>query len=221
MIQLKKIEEIAPMDDVITETITGIFSVLSDDTTYPLVADFIKSDNNQYLTLDIDYLLQHSSHKYLSSFTQKFYEKVNEDVNTLFGAIATMVYQRFGVKWKKIWDALNTTYKPLENYSMKDVRTPDITRQIDGNDSISTDAKTGIYGYNSVADVPSSTSEGTQENENSRTETETGTETTERTGNIGVTTSQQMLQSEFEVRKYDFYNMMYDDIDSILCLKSY
>ena len=53
------------------------------------------------------------------------------------------------------------------------------------------------------------------------TDKESGTRTIERHGNIGVTTSQQMLQSEFEVRKYDFYKMIYSDIDSILCLKTY
>lgn len=42
-----------------------------------------------------------------------------------------------------------------------------------------------------------------------------------RKGNIGVTTSQQMLQSEIELRKTDFYKIVYEDIDNILTLKIY
>ena len=39
-----------------------------------------------------------------------------------------------------------------------------------------------------------------------------------RSGNIGVTTSQQMLQSEIELRQWNFYNMIMNDIDEIMCL---
>lgn len=42
-----------------------------------------------------------------------------------------------------------------------------------------------------------------------------------RHGNIGVTTSQQMLLSEIEVRKWNFYNSVFEDIDTILCLPIY
>ncbi|WP_407416481.1 hypothetical protein, partial [Methanobrevibacter sp.] len=61
----------------------------------------------------------------------------------------------------------------------------------------------------------------TEENTNEKVSTHTGTETTRRFGNIGITTSQQMLQQELEVRKYDFYKMIYKDIDSVLCLSIY
>ena len=58
-------------------------------------------------------------------------------------------------------------------------------------------------------------------NETSRTSTHTGTEKLQRAGNIGVTTSQQMLESEFKVRQYDFYKELYNDIDSVMCLMIY
>lgn len=41
------------------------------------------------------------------------------------------------------------------------------------------------------------------------------------TGNIGVTTSQQMLQSELELRKYMFYEEMFNDIDEMLTIGVY
>lgn len=73
----------------------------------------------------------------------------------------------------------------------------------------------------------------TKENETTNTNTKNGTETNEysdtekvdetkkehtrtlrRHGNIGVTTSQQMLESELKLREYNFYNKIFADIDS-------
>ena len=42
-----------------------------------------------------------------------------------------------------------------------------------------------------------------------------------RAGNIGVTTSQQMLESELQIRKNIFIETVMNDIDSIMCLKIY
>ena len=49
------------------------------------------------------------------------------------------------------------------------------------------------------------------------TYTHTGTETLERSGNIGVTTSQQMLESELKLRAlYNMVYIIYDDVDKVL-----
>lgn len=42
-----------------------------------------------------------------------------------------------------------------------------------------------------------------------------------RSGNIGVTTSQQMLQSELEIRVYDYFESIYKDIDKVLTIAIY
>ena len=42
-----------------------------------------------------------------------------------------------------------------------------------------------------------------------------------RTGNIGVTTSQQMLESELNIRAYRFFEKMFADIDSLIALRVY
>lgn len=53
----------------------------------------------------------------------------------------------------------------------------------------------------------------------------TGSNSQERTltraGNIGVTTSQQMLQSERELWMWSFFNTVFEDIDKMLCLSVY
>lgn len=42
-----------------------------------------------------------------------------------------------------------------------------------------------------------------------------------RSGNIGVTTSQQMIASERELWRWNFFNIVFRDIDSVLCLPIY
>lgn len=42
-----------------------------------------------------------------------------------------------------------------------------------------------------------------------------------RSGNIGVTSSQQLLQSEIELRKWLYFNSVFNDIDTILTLSIY
>lgn len=48
-----------------------------------------------------------------------------------------------------------------------------------------------------------------------------GTVELTRTGNIGVTTTQQMLQSERDLRMWDYYEVLYSDIDSVLAVGIY
>lgn len=42
--------------------------------------------------------------------------------------------------------------------------------------------------------------------------------TTQRSGNIGVTTSQQLLQSEISLWKWNFYKSVFDDVDTYMAL---
>lgn len=63
---------------------------------------------------------------------------------------------------------------------------------------------------------------GTQTFRDTGTDTNTRNYTLTRTGNIGVTTSQQMIQSERELWLWDyFYNVVFPDIDRILTLPIY
>ena len=63
---------------------------------------------------------------------------------------------------------------------------------------------------------------GTQTNAESGTDTHTRNYTLTRSGNIGVTTSQQMIQSERDLWKWNFYrDVVFPDIDSMLTLMIY
>lgn len=51
--------------------------------------------------------------------------------------------------------------------------------------------------------------------------TVTDTSTLTRAGNVGVTTTQQMLQSEFELWKWNFFTQVFEDTDKYLALSVY
>lgn len=210
----RKIENVVDVDDLLNDAY-GLFKVLSDNTTYPLLTGIVTATN--YNILDVDYLLNHSYKKYLSGIANLFYDKSNEDIASTLTSIAVILYQRFGDKWKKIWDAMTTAYNPLENYSMTEKETIDYTRT----PNITTDSGSNgdVSAFNEDTFNPSTKT--TTKTTETGTDRNAGSKDTTRSGNIGVTTSQQMLESEIEIRQKNFYTMMYNDIDSILCLKTY
>ena len=226
--------DVISFDYIIETTNVEFFDLLSNETNYPLVHSFINNDSKQ--NLRIDYFGGYSADKYVSPLLEKIYDYRVGNVQKISESLAPLIYQRFGAKWKKIYDALMQEYNPLENYSMEEIRTPDLTFEETQNESSNietereTSASTSYKGFNANDPVLVSKTDGNEnattsgaklDNEISKETTHTGTETLTRAGNIGVTTSQQMLESEFKVRQYDFYKMMYNDIDSLLCLSVY
>lgn len=122
--------------------------------------------------------------------------------------------------------------------------TPDITRgkttsaKSDFTVTTNSGTATDVYGFNSNSPVPQGESAGistvttqgdadknvTTENETetgTRTERETGTRTLTRSGNIGVTTSQQMLESEIKLWEWNFYETVFKDVDTVLTVPKY
>lgn len=166
-------------------------------------------DSTTAETLDMDYYLNHSGEKYISPITAKLYE--NDD-STYLTKLASLIVLKYSDKWNKLYKAFfEDEYNPIENYSM--------VEEENANTSItnSTTGKNNIYGFNTTSEdgvpqdnssVESTTSGDFDDNHRKLT----------RSGNIGVTTSQQMLQSEIELRQWNFYNMIMNDIDDVMCL---
>lgn len=99
----------------------------------------------------------------------------------------------------------------------KDNNYTDGTRTLDSSES-ETETETGTRtNIGSESLTESETGTRSHSSSDSETETETGTRTLTRSGNIGVTTSQQMLQSELELRKFDFMEEVFKCFDRILC----
>ena len=155
-------------------------------------------------------------------------ESNNQTISDLLKHVAEVAYKRFGANWESIYNAyFATEYEPLENYSMTQTRTPLLdttnTTTRKQNTQVVTSGDTSIVPYNS--DTPTLT--GTSNGESTTTEAkdaneietqinERGTDTLTRHGNIGVTTSQQMLQSEIDLRRLDFQKLIFNDIEKIM-----
>lgn len=215
---------------------------------FPSTLLFLNSENVKQI--DNAFFI-HSGKKLLS--TQFIDIKEMSNVDTAMSKMAKTIVLQFGENWNKIYTAyFETNYKPLENYSMIEEETPNLTESIThsktGNNKTSTqtninstnsnDGNQSTYGFNGTTAVPTNTqsTNGTSnvtgnENDNynkvvideseTSQKTNTGNRQLTRSGNIGVTTSQQMLESEIKLREFDFYTKVFDDIDSILCSQIY
>lgn len=124
-----------------------------------------------------------------------------------------------------------------------ETRTPDIDRSREDTETVTPrvgrTTTNEIQGFNSIDYSPANRENISQTGEDITrtvsTDTESGTETIEhsgrdidnktheitRTGNIGVTTSQQMLQSEREVWQWNFTQWLFKTLDSVLALDIY
>lgn len=127
-----------------------------------------------------------------------------------------------------------------------ETETPDLTEERTPNLTTATD--NSVYGFNSFNPVPSdgqsvgetgtdtTTKTGTNEREYDLTDADTGTQTHRdsgsdtrtrnylltRSGNIGVTTSQQMLESEMVLWSRNFFfDVVFPDIDRVLTIQIY
>lgn len=165
----------------------------------------------------------------------------------LLNDITTILLNKYYNKWERLYNALVTSnYNPIENYNMVEERTVTGTATTTSTQELNQkttekrdETRTtlnDIYGFNTTA--ASHTSGGTETNStgvNGNTvELQTvgdgnvTTTTSElepykltRSGNIGVTTNQQMITSELELRKNDFIDILFADVDSFLCSKIY
>ena len=122
--------------------------------------------------------------------------------------------------------------------NLTDTATPNLT----------TNTENAVFGFNSSVAVPSGEQEqtatgtntethtGTEQNQYNLSDTDTGTQTIldggsdthtrnytlTRSGNIGVTTSQQMIESERSLWVWNFFrNVVFPDIDRVLTLQIY
>ena len=196
------IRKMKQLNDILT-TQSGIFSAIQSLN----VLTWLSSDDAK--ALDIEYYINHSGEKFVSPLTDALYDKDN---TTYLTNLAKIILLKFANNWNRIYQAYVTeTYNPLENYSM--IEDESVNTEM----VVETDGENNVFGFNtsSTDALPSSnsgikqTTSGTDE-KNNRHHT--------RSGNIGVTTSQQMLQSELDLRKYDLYEVIMSDIDSVMCL---
>ena len=183
--------------------------------------------------LDLDYLYNHSGNKITSNLVDFFIDSETGKIESLsMSMLAKIIYTKYGLKWAKEYATFSLEYDPISNYDMTEQMSNDITTHQYGHTNTMTDNKdetieTEKAGFNSseytpVDKVSTKGNAGTVANVESGTNTDTRNYKLTRKGNVGVTTSQQMIESDRKLWLWDFFDsVVYPDIDKILTIQTY
>lgn len=240
----------------------GIFSAIGSLPSYtPPWGDIGKN-------LDMQYMGNISGGKIVSPLVESLLTNGTLSPASI-NALAQLMVDHYGKQWDKLWATLEFTYDPISNYDMTETEhssgsdTGTVTDQstdtgtvkndhsvthgktVSRNSTASASQSNSIYGFDSVAAVPSDDQSG--ENSVEETETNGGTDTDTntrtdnltrentrtdnlkketdrtltRTGNIGVTTSQEMIEAERKLWFWNYFNTLFADADKILTIQVY
>lgn len=171
-------------------------------------------------------------------------EQVNELAEILFSIYGVKWKKLYDILLLEYNPIQNYDMEEEETPNITKTETPNITKQrgtktnTDYQVDTEQTVENSIYGFNSSSPVPSADGSGnntvrthgdknnntvdeTETETGSRTETETGTRKLTRKGNIGVTTSQQMIESEIALWDWNFFNTVFDDVDRELTIPMY
>lgn len=132
--------------------------------------------------------------------------------------------------WNKLWELAHEEYDPLVNYDRTETESLTHGKRIEtryhDEKDISRTTNNSVFGFNSSESVgkDSSQTTGGLDTDGSNTEMNSGTDTTRKTskGNIGVTTYQQMMKEEMEMRpKLNMYTYIIEEFKHQFCILVY
>lgn len=115
--------------------------------------------------------------------------------------------------WEKLYETTVLEYNPIENYDRYETGTNTASGTSSGQNESTSSAT--AYDSNEFADTGKGVSGGSNEFEN------TGTFTTRVHGNIGVTTSQQMIEAQREVVKFCLTGYIIEEFTDRFCVGVY
>lgn len=120
-------------------------------------------------------------------------------------------------KWEKLWYTENVNYDPIANVDALEQETHDLKYSRDLKYGI--DDKGNYQGFNSST-YRNVSQQDAQNTEDGYTD-DTGTITKERHGNIGVTSTQQLINQEREAADFSMYQVIADDFKKSFCVLVY
>lgn len=130
----------------------------------------------------------------------------------LKAAITVWSAERLEV-WEKLYETTQLEYEPLENYDRQEESNSSNASASSGSTTVTNSAT--AYNSNTFADTAKSNTAGSNQGNSS------GTFRSRIHGNIGVTTSQQMLTAQREVVQFCMTQYIIDDFISRFCLGVY
>lgn len=172
-----------------------------------------------YNSLTLDYLLNRYD-KIMSPLFMRLYEIHGEDLSAVATDISKIINMKFVYNWNKLAEAVFSDYNPIDNYNMVENRKTDFEEH-----TVTDNTETVTNSYNGFnADDMKPVSQSETKGNIDTTKTDTGTSANNeltRRGNIGVTTTAQMIEGEYKLRQKNILDIIYRDIDSILFIDYY
>lgn len=197
------------------------------------------NNKDNALDLDIQYYFNRSGEKSISPLFIKLLDNYNAETSlyTVLAQLGRIIFQTYANKWNSLYNNyINSSYNPLYNKKMEEIITPNInTSSTETHGSKTTTTSTDntankTFGFNSkdAVDSDSSNTQSTQtteglaaDNTDTSQRSKTGTETTTNQG-YDVDKIQDNVEAEITLRsKYNFYQIMMEDIDKILVTRIY
>ena len=206
------------------------------------IFDKVSADLKLFTIFTSSEMFSYFADKYGERDFYKYYDNENTTSNTDAVKRASDYIALYGKSHKyeydKLVDTLSLEYNPIENYSMTekgtDTRTPNITQTNKGTntntagvDTAITTGKTTFDKSDSFINDTKTTNTGTNTDTQDidTTVTTAGNEKTEheltRSGNIGVTTSQQMIESERKLAMFSVVDLFVKAIADIILIGVY
>ena len=220
---IKQLKDINSFEDIYNGSSNCVTYFLSTATFTNTVLQSLLVTN--YETMSLEYLGNRLD-KALSPLVNRILEVADiDDISTDCGRI---ILNKFSEKWERLANALFSDYNPIENYRMVEAESEGKNTKVNTEMTTETEEhETNKYsGFDSseFKDTTATDKDGSSETTGTKAkneQAETGNRNLTRSGNIGVTTSQQMIESEVQLRKHNLLNIIYDDMDSILFLDYY
>lgn len=188
-----------------------------------ITADSINEELYRILVTDkealtMDYLLNRYD-RFMSPLFLRIKEHY-ENLTDTSSKIADIIISKFLTNWDKLAIAIFSDYNPIQNYKMVEQASRENTEQATTTNEEQVKNKYSGFNSTEMSDVSASDTSGTISTDRSETGQKATNELT-REGNIGVTTSQQMIESEIALRKKNLLDIIYKDIDSVLFMSYY
>lgn len=121
------------------------------------------------------------------------------------------------VAWQRLYEALTSEYNPIENYDRQEEWNDYTKTKTQANsDANSHDLATAINDY-----TPRETTESNAQSNTNGNSDENSWHSGRTHGNIGITTSQQMIQAELDLRENTFIENVANDFKHMFCVQVY
>lgn len=217
LVKCKDLFDSVIMDFEDNNPITALCTLISGEE--GLNEELAKIFDDEGTSLVLDYLLNRYDRN-MSPLFMRLYNKYEEDLEDTCQAVASIIKMKYLFNWNKLAEAVFSDYNPIDNYNMVENKKTDYEEHTVTDSNETTTNKYKGFNSTEMHDVSQSESEGDIDTTKTDTGTSANNELTRR-GNIGVTTTQQMIQSSYELAKKNVLDIIYSNIDNVLFIDYY